>query len=322
MTAVRSFNVRVRFRREETQVPATLLFGEPAYVHGLQEFYIGGPDGVPVKLNSPAEPGPQGLTGPQGLKGDTGLTGAAGPQGLKGDTGLTGAAGPQGLKGDTGLTGAAGSQGLKGDTGLTGAVGPQGLKGDTGLTGAAGPQGDTGPQGPQGLTGPTTLYTGVAPPTDATKVFWAQVDVAGVLLDLWQKSPTGIWVSAQTFLVSSFVADVTGNAFTSNQNPCPGAQIFIERFSARALLVDAMTATNLIDFKLSLINTSQVETNFFFVRSQGPAAANSMINLSEPVNQVVTANNSLGLWFRSLRTGSMKMKFLTMSATLRKVYAP
>jgi hypothetical protein len=148
------------------------------------------------------------------------------------------------------------------------------------------------------------------------------VDTAGVLLDLWQKSPTGIWVSAQTFTVSSFSLDVTGNAFTSNQNPCPGAQIFIERFSARALLVDAMTATNLIDFKLSLINTSQVETNFFFVRSQGPAAANSMINLSEPVNQVVTANNSLGLWFRSLRTGSMKMKFLTMSATLRKVYAP
>jgi hypothetical protein len=142
------------------------------------------------------------------------------------------------------------------------------------------------------------------------------------LLELWQKSPTGVWVSAQTFTVSSFSPDVTTNAFTTNQNPCPGAQIFIERFSARALLIDAMTAANLIDFKLSLVNVAQAETQLFYLRSQGPAAANSMINLSEPVNQVVAANNSLGLWFRSLRTGNMKMKFVTMSATLRKVYAP
>jgi Collagen triple helix repeat (20 copies) len=248
------------------------------------------------------------VAGPQGLPGADGAVGAVGPQGLPGADGAVGAVGPQGLQGP---------QGLPGADGAVGAVGPQGLQGPRGLTG------DTGPQGLQGLTGPSTLASGTTPPTDPSKLLWAQLGTMGEVVELWQKAGTN-WLSVQTYTVSSFTATVANNAnvVTNNANPCPGAQVFIERFTARGIVIEAMLAANLIDYKLSLINQAQAETSLFFVRLQGPLAANSSFVLSEPVNQIVSSANSIGLWFRSLRTGTIGMKFLTMSATLRKVYAP
>jgi len=258
MVEPRRFNVTVLVRRPEgTSVP-TLKHGELCYLHAEQRLYVGGPDGVPVSVNS------------EGLPGVDGVDGATGPQGIPG------------------------------------------------LPGADGADGATGPQGPPG---PTILHSGTTPPTDTSKLLWAQVSATGELIERWHRAGA-LWISEQIYPVNSFSLDVTGNAFTSNPNPVPGAQIWIERFSARAILIDAMTASNLIDFKLSLVNLTQVETPFFYVRAQGPAAANSLINVSEPVRQVVNAQDSVGLWFRSLRTGSMKMKFLTMSVLLRRVYAP
>ncbi len=168
---------------------------------------------------------------------------------------------------------------------------------------------------------PSFFHIGPTAPTDSTKVLWYEASVTGEIIGQWQRSGN-LWLSDQTFAVSSFTTEVNGDAFTTNPNPIPGAQIWIERFSARGLLVDPMGSGNQIDFKLSLVNLAQSETSFFFVRLQGPRAINSLINLSEPVHQVVNAENSIGLWFRSQRTGSMKMKFLTMSIFLRRIYAP
>jgi hypothetical protein len=268
-------------------------------------------------------PGVAGPQGPQGLPGDIGPQGLAGADGAVGQQGLIGPQGPQGLPGDTG------PQGLAGADGAVGPVGPQGLQGPRGLTGKTGPQGlqgavgPIGPQGLQGLTGPSTLASGTTPPTDSSKLLWAQLGTMGEFIELWQKAGTN-WLSVQTYTVSSFTATVANNAnvVTNNGNPCPGAQVFIERFTARGIVIEAMLAANLIDYKLSLINQAQAETSLFFVRLQGPLAANSSFVLSEPVNQIVSSANSIGLWFRSLRTGTIGMKFLTMSATLRKVYAP
>ena len=83
----RVVRVRYRLRGEESgSVPDDLAWREPFYLHSQQAFFIGGPDGTPVKLVDPSdkEPGPQ---GPQGPKGDPGANGAVGPQGPKGDKG-------------------------------------------------------------------------------------------------------------------------------------------------------------------------------------------------------------------------------------------
>ncbi len=230
--------------------------------------------------------------------------------------------GTLGPQGPAGAPGADGVAGLAGTPGPQGPAGAPGADGSPGLAGTPGPQGPAGALGPAGPAGPTILHSGTTPPTDASKLLWAQLGLTGELIEKWIKSPGGVWVSEQIYPVTSFLLEVNGNAFVTNPNPVPGTQIFIERFSARALLVDSMTASNLIDFKLSLVNLAQTESSFFYVRSQGPAPANSFINLSEPVRQFVAADSSLGLWFRTQRTGPMKLKFLTMSVLLRRVYAP
>jgi hypothetical protein len=303
MTAPRKFNVTLLVRRPEgTEVPL-LKHGELCYLHANQRLYVGGPDGVPVPINS------------EGLPGVDGATGAQGPQGLPGADGQRGATGPQGLKGDTG---AAGADGATGPQGPPGAVGPQGLPGADGQPGATGPQGS---QGSQGLPGPTDFYTGIAPPTDSSKLFWAQVAAGGELIELWQKNGSN-WVSAQTYSSTAFFATVSANANLQCANPCPGANIFVERFTARGLVVEAMVAGNQIDYRLNLVNSAQVESTFFYLRLEGAHAANYPFMLTEPVNQIVPSQNALSLWLRSVRSGSMTMKFLTLSATLRRVYAP
>lgn len=203
--------------------------------------------------------------------------------------------------------------------GPPGATGPQGLPG---VDGAVGPQGAPGAAGSQGPPGPTTLHIGPTAPTDPSKLLWAQQGATGEIIEQWIKGSGGVWLSDQVFAISSFSGDVNANLLLTNPNPCPGAQIFIERFSARALLTDAMVAGNVTDFKLSLVNQSQVESDFFFLRLQGPVPINSLVQLSEPVRQVVNSANALGLWFRTVRTGSHKLKYLSMSALLRRVYAP
>ena len=101
--ANRTINVRVRFRRaEDLTRPDELLFGEPAYVHGTGELWVGGLDGTPVLINK------VGLQGERGLDGAPGIQGLPGPQGFKGEPGI------QGLKGEPGV------QGLKGDPGIPG----------------------------------------------------------------------------------------------------------------------------------------------------------------------------------------------------------
>jgi hypothetical protein len=188
--------------------------------------------------------------------------------------------------------------------------------------GPQGPQGVPGADGPQGLTGPTTLHLGATPSTDPTKLLWGQLGTAGEFIELWQKHSTGQWLSAQTFLVSSHTVNVASNAVTNNANPCPSSQIFVEQWQATGVVADAMTAANFIDFKLSLVNQLQVETSFFSLRLQGAAAANTPFSLAESVNQFISSASALSLWFRSARSGSMSMRYLTMSTTLRKVYAP
>ena len=109
----RVVRVRYRLRGEESgSVPDDLAWREPFYLHSQKAFFIGGPDGTPVKLVDPSDKEP----GPQGPKGDPGADGAVGPQGPKGDRGETGAPGAQGPKGDRGEAGAPGAQGPKGDS--------------------------------------------------------------------------------------------------------------------------------------------------------------------------------------------------------------
>jgi hypothetical protein len=256
------------------------------------------------------------------------VVGPQGPQGLPGADGadgVDGAVGPQGPQGPQGLPGADGADGADGAVGPQGPQGPQGLPGADGADGADGVDGAVGPQGLPGATGPTTLHLGTTPPTDPSKLLWGQMGTAGEFIELWQKHSSGNWISAQTYGLSGFAATVANNAnaaTTTNGNPCPGAQIFIERFTARGIVAEAMTAANLIDYKLRLVNQAQLESDFFFLRLQGPTAANFPFALSEPVNQFVSSANAVALWFRSLRSGTIGMRYLTMSVTLRKVYAP
>jgi Collagen triple helix repeat (20 copies) len=222
------------------------------------------------------------------------------------------AAGPQGPQGEPGVDGAQGPQGEPGANGEPGPQGPEGPQGEPGVDGA---------QGPQGVPGPTVFYTGVLPPTDATKLFWVQIGAGGELIELWQKADSN-WVSVQTYTSTAYFATVSANASLQCANPCPGASIFVERFTARGLVVDAMAAANQIEYRLNLINSAQVESTFVYMRLLGPQAANSPFMLTERVDQVITSSNSLSLWMKSVRSGSMTMKFLTLSATLRRVYAP
>lgn len=234
----------------------------------------------------------------------------------QGPQGEPGQQGPQGLPGATGAAGAQGPQGLPGATGADGAQGPQGLPGATGAAGAQ------GPQGLPGIPGTSTMETGTTPPTDPTKLFWAQTNSSGTLIELWQKAPGGQWVSVQTYSANNFLSGTTSPINTILGNPCPGAQILIERFTARGQIVPVQTSGQSIDLALSLFNESNIGTQLFFLRQSGPTPANHFFNLSETVNQVVSASAAVYLSHDFSRIGSAQtVRRTSIETTFRRVYA-
>ena len=165
------------------------------------------------------------------------------------------------------------------------------------------------------------IHVGTLPPEDSTKLLWLQTDDDGALVDRWQRTPTNRWVSEAVYTESAFIFEVKRNLAYPKPNPCGGEELWIERFTASAVTSDNMRAGDYIDFKLKLVNIAQQKTTLFFHRLEGKSRG-QMFSASEYVGHMAIAEQALGLWLSLERRGQTKLKTMSMSVELRRVYAP
>lgn len=205
-----------------------------------------------------------------------------------------------------------------------GPQGPPGLLGPAGVAGAdgqPGPQGAIGPQGPQGPAGESRTHYGPTPPTDPNKLFWVQSDTSAGVIDKWQRAANANWVSQDTYTISAFEFEVKRNWSWPQPRPCGGELIWIESFSASAWVQENFRAGNYIDFELKKVNTQQQKVPFVFLRLEN-ASRGDVFSASERVNQVVNSTDAIALWLSITRSGGRKVKTASLSATVRRIYAP
>lgn len=157
------------------------------------------------------------------------------------------------------------------------------------------------------------------PPQEA--VLWWQLDGDGRAVDLWLRRAGDIWVSAETSEIQAFEFDVDRTFQWFQPNPISGSALWIERFTVRAVVDEDMGSGDLIDFQLSLINSAQAQTPFFFIRLQ-QATEGDIFARSELVNQSVSASAAMAFLLRVAQTGRTDLLTVSLAATLRRIYAP
>lgn len=164
------------------------------------------------------------------------------------------------------------------------------------------------------------LHVGTLPPDDITKLLWLQTSDDGALIDKWQRATGDHWVSQEVYTESAFEFEVKRNRYFPKPNPCAGAAIWIDRLTAKAWVQDKMGSNDHIDFKLKLVNTAQQRTTLYYHRLEG-AAKGDVFNVSESVGQVADVNAAIALWLSVERKGQTKLKTMSISVDVRRLYA-
>ena len=155
------------------------------------------------------------------------------------------------------------------------------------------------------------------PPTD--KALWWQLDEADLPVALWLLRPGGVWVSSQIYTESAFEFDVKKDWSFFRANPC-AESIWIESFQASAIVTDLMSQSDYIDFQLALIDQQQQATPFYYLRLAGKAPGDTY-RKSEYIGQAVAASSAMALSLNVRRNGQTKLRIVSMSVFLRKIYA-
>ena len=164
-------------------------------------------------------------------------------------------------------------------------------------------------------------HAGTIPPDDSSKLLWLQTDDDGVLVDKWQRAGDDLWVSQDLYTESAFIFEVKRNLAYQKPNPCAGSAVWIERFTARAVLWDNMRSGDAISFNLKLVNTAQQKTTLFRYLMEDKSKGD-VFNVSEPVGYLASIDEAIALWLSLERRGQTKLKTMSMSVELRRVYAP
>ena len=141
-----------------------------------------------------------------------------------------------------------------------------------------------------------------------------------MLVDRWQRAAGDRWVSQQVYTESAFEFEVKKDWYFPKANPCAGAAVWIDRFTAKAWVQDGMGSGDHIDFSLKLVNTAQQRTTLYYHRLEG-AAAGDVFNVSELVGQVADVNAAIALWLSVERKGQTKLKTMSMAVDVRRIYA-
>ncbi|MEL6605359.1 MAG: hypothetical protein AAFP20_19270 [Cyanobacteria bacterium J06614_10] len=208
-------------------------------------------------------------------------------------------------------SGPPGPQGSPGPQGPAGVAGPPGPQGEKGADGAP------GPQGPPGLS---IVHVGPTPPADLSKSLWVQTGQNDLVIGRWKRSPDGLWLSQQVFVLSAFEFEVKKNWSWVQPNPVPGSQVWVESLSARAVAWDNMRSSDWFDFELKRVNTQQQKIALFYLRFAN-GQAGDVFEKTEMINQVVSTSDAFAFWLSITREGKKKLRTASISVALRRIYA-
>ena len=139
-------------------------------------------------------------------------------------------------------------------------------------------------------------------------------------MDKWQRVGADVWVSQDIYTIDAFEFEVKRNWSWPRPRPCGGEQLWIESFSASAWVQDDFRSGNYIDFELKKVNTQQQKVPFVYLRLED-ASRGDVFNVTEQVSQVVGTGDAIALWLSITRVGGRKLKTVSLSATIRRVYA-
>ncbi|MEM9091261.1 MAG: hypothetical protein AAGC93_21285 [Cyanobacteria bacterium P01_F01_bin.53] len=162
------------------------------------------------------------------------------------------------------------------------------------------------------------MAMGQTPPHDGSRL-WLQTDAANLPVEPWFLHGSGQWLSQAAYTVDTYRGQVTGSTTRQVASPFLGYRVWIESFSAKCMPFADFAAGNVTDFQLRLVNSQRQQSVVWYLRLED-ALKYEPYQHSEPVGLVVDAADALAIWFRVQRTGRTALRYVSMSAILRKVY--
>ncbi|MEM9150667.1 MAG: hypothetical protein AAGB19_09465 [Cyanobacteria bacterium P01_F01_bin.3] len=164
----------------------------------------------------------------------------------------------------------------------------------------------------------STVATGPTPPETAARL-WLQTDDEGRAIEPWFLHKSGHWLSEATYPIDAYRAQVTHSTTRQAASPYLGSKLWIDSFSAKCIPVVDFGVDHRTDFQLRLINEAKQQAVVWYLRLEN-GVRNQAFQQSESIEQVVDATDALALCFRVQRTGTTALRYVSMSAILRKVW--
>lgn len=165
----------------------------------------------------------------------------------------------------------------------------------------------------------TRVHIGQAPPEDG-KQLWLQTNENELPIEPWFLHKSGNWLSQAAYSVKTYRSSVTGSTTRQEASPYLGAKLWIESFTAKCVLTTDFAAGDVTDFQLRLVNEAYQQSVVWYLRLEN-GVRNQAYQVAEDVGLVVDASDALAIWFRAQRTGTTRLRFVSMCTLLRKCYA-